>query len=58
VSRHRMSEKEKAYFFVLLFPPLWPLGIAMIMCDIGEAIGRGATSLYRRLRRVVGSPKP
>jgi len=53
-----MSEKEKAYFFVLLLPPLWPLGLAMIMCDIGEAIGHGATSLYRRLRRVVGSPKP
>lgn len=50
MSRHRMSEKEKMYFFVILFPILWPLGIAMLMCDIGEAIGRGASSLYRKCK--------
>jgi hypothetical protein len=44
----RMSEKEKMYFFVLLIPILWPLGLAMLLCDIGEAIRRGLSSLYRR----------
>lgn len=50
MSRHRMSEKEKAYFFCLLIPIFWPLGLAMLVCDIAEAIGRGVSSLYRRLR--------
>lgn len=49
MSRHRMSEKEKMYFFTLLFPPFWPLALAMLICDIGEAIGRGVQRLYRRL---------
>lgn len=46
--RHRMSEKEKLYFFVVLFPPLWPLGLAMALCDIGEAAWRGVKSLCSR----------
>lgn len=53
MGRHRMSEKEKMYFFVILFPPLWPLGLAMLICDVGAAIWSGAGSLYRR---AVGTP--
>lgn len=46
-----MSEKEKMYFFCLLIPILWPLGLAMLLCDIGEAIGRGFKALWRLLTR-------
>lgn len=48
--RHRMTEKERAYFFVLLFPLLWPLGVAMLMCDAFDGIGRGIRTLWRRIR--------
>ena len=36
--RHRMTEKEKVYFFCILFPVLWIFLPALIACDIGEAI--------------------
>ena len=51
MSRHRMSDKERAYFCAFLFPPLWPLGLAMLMCDAAEGVGRGVSFLYQRLRR-------
>lgn len=53
MTRHRgpMSEREKAYFFTLLFPPLWPLVFAMLLCDAGEGIATGFRKLYRRIRR-------
>lgn len=36
--RNQMTEKEKMYFFSLLFPILWPLVFAMAICDLVEAI--------------------
>ena len=48
--RRRMSERERLYFFAFLFPPLWPLGIAMAMCEICEASGRGIVRLWTRLK--------
>lgn len=51
MARHRMSEKERAYWFAFLFPPLWPLGIAMLLCDAFEAIGNGIRALWQWLRR-------
>lgn len=48
---NRMTEKEKVYFICLLIPLFWIFLPALIACDIGEAIGRGFASLYRRLRR-------
>ena len=47
----RMSENERAYYFVFLFPPLWPLGLAMVMCDAAEGIRNGIVFLYRRFVR-------
>ena len=44
-----MSEREKAYLFVFLFVPLWPLGLAMLLCDAVRGIGNGFRKLYRRL---------
>ncbi|WP_164718652.1 hypothetical protein [Bradyrhizobium sp. LVM 105] len=38
MSRNRMSEKEKVYFFCILFPVLWIFLPALIACDIAEAI--------------------
>lgn len=40
MSRHRMTEKEKVYFFCLLFPPLWIFIPVLIVCDIAEALHR------------------
>lgn len=48
--RRRMSEKERTYIFALLFPPLWPFAIAMMLSDLCVAIGDGCRSLWRRLR--------
>lgn len=44
----RMSEKEKMYFFCLLFPIFWPFIPVLLLCDLGEAIGNGVRSLYWR----------
>lgn len=49
--RTRLSEREKLYLFAFLFIPLWPLGIAMLMCDAVRGTGNGVRNLYRRLRR-------
>lgn len=48
--RRRLSEKEKAYYFVLLFPPLWPLGMAMLLCDLIEGAANGVRVLYHRIK--------
>jgi hypothetical protein len=37
MARHRMTEKEKVYFFVILFPVLWVFLPVLIGCDIAEA---------------------
>jgi hypothetical protein len=37
--RGPMSDKEKAYFLCLLFPPLWPVIPALLICDFGSWIG-------------------
>lgn len=41
--RTKMSEKEKMYFFCLLFPPLWIFIPVMALCDLGDAIRRKFT---------------
>jgi hypothetical protein len=38
MSRHRMTEKEKVYFFCILFPVFWIFLPVLIAIDIGEAI--------------------
>lgn len=43
----RMTDREKDYAFGLLFPPFWPLVLAMALCDLGEAAWRGVKSLRR-----------
>lgn len=48
--RGPMSENEKAIFFVLLFPPLWPLGFAWLMCALIEAAGNGLRVLWHRIK--------
>lgn len=48
--RGPMSENEKAVFLVLLFPPLWPLGIAWGMCTLIEAAGNGLRVLWHRIK--------
>jgi hypothetical protein len=45
-----MSERERLYLFVFLFPPLWPLGLAMLMVDAVHGIASGVRKLYRRIR--------
>jgi hypothetical protein len=46
-----MSERERAYFFCLLFPILWPLAFGLLLEDLCS----GVAFLYRaargRLRR-------
>ena len=49
MSRSQMSEREKAYLVWFLVVPLWPLGIAMRLCDAVRGIGNGFRTLYRRL---------
>lgn len=49
--RHRLSENEKLYLFVFLFPPLWPLGLAMLLCEAAKGIGSGIRELWRKMRR-------
>jgi hypothetical protein len=58
MSRHRMSDKEKAYFICLLFPIFWPFLPALIVCDIAEAIGRRLKSLSRRIPNDRKEPVP
>jgi hypothetical protein len=48
--RPPLSEKEKAYLFVFLLPPLWPLGIAMLLCDAAEGIANGARVVWHRIK--------
>ena len=49
MSRNRMTEKEKVYFFCLLFPPLWVFLPALILCDAGEAISQCCKSVWRKM---------
>lgn len=44
--RRRMSDKERTYFFGLIFPPLWPLVIAALICDAARGVG----NWFRRRR--------
>lgn len=37
--RNPMSEREAMYFVCFLLPPLWILGIAMLIGDAAQAIG-------------------
>lgn len=46
----KMSEKEKIYFFCLLFPILWPFIPVLLVCDAVEATKRVTVRLYRKLR--------
>jgi hypothetical protein len=35
----RLSEREKMYFFMILFPIMWPFIPAVALCDLFTAIG-------------------
>lgn len=48
--RGPMSEKEKVYAFCFLFPIFWVFIPVLLICDLCEAIGNGARSLYWRWR--------
>jgi len=50
--RHRMTEKEKVYFFCLLFPLLWPFIPVLLLLDLIEAIKRGVQFIWQKLRSV------
>lgn len=47
---HRMSENEKALWFCILFPPLWPLGFACILVWCVEGITGLCVKAWRKLR--------
>ncbi len=46
--RTRMSEKEKLYFFALIFPVFWPLAFGMAMCDMFEYFRNLVNRLYKK----------
>ena len=48
--RRRMSENEKKYFIAFLFPPLWPLGIAMLLCAAASGVANGTCLLWHRVK--------
>jgi hypothetical protein len=37
MARRRMTENEKAYFFCLLFPPLWIFIPILFVCNLADA---------------------
>ncbi len=46
--RNRMSENEKIVFFIVLFPPLWPFGIAWAVAELCVATGKYLTNFWKR----------
>jgi hypothetical protein len=48
---NRMSEKEKMYWFVVLFPILWPFLPVLIIIDVFEATKSGVSELWHKMRR-------
>lgn len=46
----RMSEKEKVYFFCLLFPLLWPFIPVLLLLDFIEWIGRLLVKTFTKNR--------
>jgi hypothetical protein len=50
-----MSEREKAYFFCLLFPLLWPLAFGLLLEDIFAGVASGFRYLRTRFRRKEGA---
>lgn len=53
--REPMSEREKAYFFCLLFPLLWPLAFGLLLEDIFAGVASGFRYLRTRFRRKEGA---
>lgn len=48
--RRRLTEDERVGCFLLLFPPLWPLGIAWLGCIAAEAIANRASVVWHRVK--------
>lgn len=50
----RLSEREKMYGFMLLFPLFWPFIPVVALCDVCEVLGnklRYKVAMYRARRR-------
>lgn len=47
----RMSEREKMYFFAILFPVLWPILIALVIEDVCRGIRHIFVSAYTWITR-------
>lgn len=48
--RRRLSDDERAGCIILIFPPLWPLGIAWLGCIAAEAVANKASVLWHRIK--------
>jgi hypothetical protein len=49
-SRKRLSENERLGCFLLLFPPLWPLGIVCLICAGIEATAYWIGDKWRQFK--------
>jgi hypothetical protein len=43
-----MSDDERSIWFGMLFPPLWPLVFAALICMAGEALARAVRRRWRK----------
>ena len=48
--RRQLSENERIGCLIMLFPPLWPLGLAWLLCMAVEAISNRARVLWHRMK--------
>lgn len=48
--RRRLSENERIGCLIMIFPPLWPLGIAILMCAAVESAANGICVLWHRIK--------
>jgi hypothetical protein len=55
--RTRTTDRANLYLFALLFPPLWPLGLAMALCDAAESVVRAIKKYSNAEPANHGSPR-
>lgn len=48
--RRQLSESERVGCLIMLFPPLWPLGLAWLACMAVEALANRARTLWHRVK--------